>query len=565
MPPRRLLRALVLGLAALLVACSGRQVLPADPAGAPRPGAAVAHGTSDLTWPGKTAATLAVDASRTFFATAGIVVLSAADDASQLRAASLAMTLGVPALVDDGDPTESGMLATEMTRLSTHTVLVVGDAEVPEMSPDRPMLRAVTAPNDLAGLQVVTGHELSGVEVVDPGEEATTIADAREPFEQLFTLASQGDAPAPDESDGELATLPGLPPHVTTTRSSQAVVLSDGAPDQVPALGTARAAGARVLLLPPSGSVLDLEVSGAVERVITSGEVGDLATVGYQVRLLAAGVELPGDGLELLDGTTYLALRGLPGVPELGPLGGSDAAGAVARLVDLVSGIDIDAVPTAEVVATVATSDAGPSGQYSARQDLATIKELVQAAEAADVMVLLAFQPGRATFVQQLQEYSEALTSPNVGVVLEPRWRLDAHEVPGGHSGTLGQQELGRAIDWLADFTRTQGLPPKLIVVRDPISPVTSARPEVAVVLEVDGAAVTAEVPTPDGADPQQVPPIPAVTAQQVWAAAVSDAAPWWGWREGSVPVPVGELLDLDPAPVYILFGTEPGDAPAGT
>src|SRR5690606_31442910 len=100
---------------------------------------------------------LTADASSTFFAGAPVVVLAAPETA--LRAASVALTLGVPLLLSDGaagteqdapdgagttegasgDPTavpETGPVGEELERLGTETVLTVGEVTVPDGAPE---------------------------------------------------------------------------------------------------------------------------------------------------------------------------------------------------------------------------------------------------------------------------------------------------------------------------------------------------------------------------------------------------------------------------------------------
>lgn len=557
--------ALLAGLAGLVAAalvlagCSGYEVLEPDPGTSPEPGATVVEGVADGEIGGTDAASRAIAASRTFFSSAALVVLTADTDDDLLRAGSLAVTLGVPALVvQEGSLAARDALVAELERLEARTVLVVGDVEVPDVSEHRPMLRVVPAPVDVVALQVVIGHDLDG-EIPVPADGAIqALADATSPFHWLLTLERDPDAAAePTPDPGDLATLPGLPSYVATVRGTGAVVVTQESVDLAPAVGTARAAGADVVVLGPSGPPTMAQAGGVgTDAVLTLGEqaasLGSPAEVAYLTRVAAARVELPGGGLTLLPGKEYVALRGLPGEPDLGPVG--DGVGpAVDRLVRETGALD-HAVPTLELATTVAIADPGPTGSYSAYQPLETLRSAVAEAREAGAMVLLSFQPGRETFIEQLEAYAELLAEPNVGILLEPQWRLGPEETPEEHSGAVGDDEVVAAATWLADFTLARSLPPKLVAVRSPLGPsaMTLDRVEVALVVVVSGAAVVPEVPTPEGADPAVTPPVPAVTAAQVWSGAVVDGPAWWGWDQGENAVPLAELLALDPEPVLI-------------
>lgn len=546
-----------------LVACSGYEVLTPDPGSTPEPGAVIAGDLVDAGIEGSDAASYALGASTMFFTSAALVVLVPdGDDGDLVRAASLATALGAPALVSAEGAENQDALVAELERLETRTVLVVGDAPVPDVSQDRPMLRAVPAPLDTVALQVVIGHDLEGENAVPPWDAVRALGDAPVPTEWLITLAGGPEAASDATPEpGDLAALPGLPSYEATVRATGALLVTGSDLALAPAVGTARAAGADVLVLeaglPPMVSQALEKSSDVVLSLGAQAEVlGTPEEVAYLARVATAGVELPGGGLTLLPGKEYLALRGLPGVPELGPLGAGVEAG-LERLTEegraVAPGV-AQVIPTLELVATVATAEPGAFGAYSAPQPSTVLREAIAAARAADAMVLLSFQPGRDSFDSQLRAYAELLEEPNVGILLEPQWRLDQNETPEDRSGAIGDDEVVAAAQWLADFTRERSLPPKLVAVRDPLGPsaFALARPEVALVVVVDGDAVAPEVPGAPGTDPAAPPPVPAVTAEQVWEDAVVPGPPWWGWDQGANAVPIDELLALSPRPVLV-------------
>jgi hypothetical protein len=151
-------------------------------------------------------------------------------------------------------------------------------------------------------------------------------------------------------------------------------------------------------------------------------------------------------------------------------------------------------LPTFEIIVTVASSAAGPDGNYSTELDPETIRPWVEAARDAGIYVLLDLQPGRADFLSQAQQYRSLLELPNVGLALDPEWRLGPGELPLTRIGSVAVDEVNSVVTWLADLTRQLHLPQKLFVVhqfrlstlpdRDRLD---LSRPELAVLVHADG------------------------------------------------------------------------------
>src|SRR5690606_24969931 len=100
---------------------------------------------------------------------------------------------------------------------------------------------------------------------------------------------------------------------------------------------------------------------------------------------------------------------------------------------------DDTVVPALEIIVTVASSSAGDDGNYSNEWDPETFVPLIEAAADAGQYVVLDFQPGRSSFLEQVREYEELLAYPHVGIALDPEWRLKPDQVH------LQQIEIGRA------------------------------------------------------------------------------------------------------------------------
>jgi hypothetical protein len=218
----------------------------------------------------------------------------------------------------------------------------------------------------------------------------------------------------------------------------------------------------------------------------------------WQLATATTGRQLPGGGQLVFPGRTLVALYGTPGTAALGVLGEQGLDASIARARQHAARydklIDGPVVPTFEIIATVASAVAGPDGNYSTEIDPATLRPWVVAAQRAGLYVVLDLQPGRADFLTQAKQYQSLLALPNVGLALDPEWRLGPGERPLQQIGSVGVDEINGVADWLAALTRSKLLPQKLLVLhqfrvsmiqgRDRLD---TSHPELAVVLHADG------------------------------------------------------------------------------
>ncbi|MHB1290324.1 hypothetical protein, partial [Georgenia sp.] len=336
------------------------------------------------------------------------------------------------------------------------------------------------------------------------------------------------------------------------------VVMSTGDPGQAAAVATARAAGATVQVVPTgdpraSRSTVQETAANAPDVVVGLGTAfDDAATLAWRTRTAATGTELPGGGQLVLPGKTYVALYGTPGSGALGVLGEQDAPATVVRAREHADGYvgltGTTVVPALEIIATVAARGPGDDGDYSAERDVEELRPLVDLAHESGQYVVLDLQPGRTDFLTQAKRYEELLRLPNVGLALDPEWRLRPDQ---GHLRQIGQvdvAEVDQVVTWLADLTRAHRLPQKLLVLHQfQLRMVTGAddvdqsRSEVAVLVHVDG----------QGSQPAK---------RGTWAAlrAGEPNIRWWGWKnfyDEDVPMLTPEqTMRVEPVPNFISY-----------
>lgn len=208
--------------------------------------------------------------------------------------------------------------------------------------------------------------------------------------------------------------------------------------------------------------------------------------------------ELIGGGTQLFPDRRFVALYGHPGTPGLGALGEQGPEASVTRVKELAKSYEPyseeKVVPAFEIIATTASSEPGPDGNYSTESTVEQLKPYVEAAEKNDVYVVLDLQPGQADFLTQAKQYEELLKHPNVGLALDPEWRLAPGQLPLQQIGSVDAAEINRTSDWLAALTRDNRLPQKTLLLHQfsmsmiqNREAINTQHPELAFVLHADG------------------------------------------------------------------------------
>ena len=498
------------------------------------------------------------------------VVAPTGDPATQLLAARAAVALGVPLLVgpssaEDAGSTAGTALEEELSRLGTSAVLVVGDVadltavagepaagggDGEDGGADEASPVVLRTEATAAGVDAVTGLALGAPATTDPAVFAAEVA--------ALVPSTSGQVVLPAPSEGSTAD------DLTFRRAApldDAVALAVDAPEQVAAIATARAAGVAVHLVPATapnpqatGPVVDALAASPATSVLALGAAFETEpALDWKVRSARGGAQLAGGGQLVFAGRQYVALYGTPESSALGVLGEQPAAAAVQRARDLAAEYDVHTdetvVPTFEIIATVAAGGAGADGNYSNERSLDLLRPWVDEATAAGMYVILDLQPGRSDFLTQARLYEELLLRPNVGLALDPEWRLGPDEVPLQRIGSVAASEVNAVVTWLADLTNAHGLPPKMLVLHQfqlrmlqDRAAIDVSRPELAMVIHVDGQGT-------QGAK------------QNTWLTLQRDAPAGvaWGWKnflDEDLPVltPAQTMQGVAPVPDLVTY-----------
>jgi hypothetical protein len=207
--------------------------------------------------------------------------------------------------------------------------------------------------------------------------------------------------------------------------------------------------------------------------------------------------ELPRGGRRIFPKFLVVAHYGTAGTAALGVLGEGTPAVAAARLVaaaqPFVKASGRPVLPAFELIATIAQRKAGDDGTYSTYVADADVARYLAAARKVKALVVLDLQPGRADFLTQAKHYEKFLLQPDVGLALDPEWKLTPSQVPLRQIGATGAASINAVSSYLAQLTVSHRLPEKLFVVHQfrtdmiPDRAKVVPRPGLAVVVHLDG------------------------------------------------------------------------------
>lgn len=214
--------------------------------------------------------------------------------------------------------------------------------------------------------------------------------------------------------------------------------------------------------------------------------------------------EFPAGGRRLFPVYRLVALYGTPEYPVLGALGQQPLEQSITRVKDLAKTYQSltkeHVMPTFEIITTVASATPTDNGDYSNEIPAAKLRPWVKAAKEAGIYVVLDLQSGRTDFLSQAKEYVELLKEPNVGLALDPEWRLTPNQVPLVQIGSVDISEVNQTATWLANLTAQNKLPQKLFLLHQFRLDMINGRPqldtshkELAYTIQMDGQGTQPE------------------------------------------------------------------------
>ncbi|CAB0784175.1 hypothetical protein FRC0195_00072 [Corynebacterium diphtheriae] len=268
-----------------------------------------------------------------------------------------------------------------------------------------------------------------------------------------------------------------------------------------------------------TASVATAKASGATVEYLSSGDPRESATLQKDAHAKVVGLgpsfsnqerfhravdmlqdpEVPGGGHLIFPEHRLVALYGHPSGGALGVMGEQPAPEAVVKVKELTehyAAIDpqTTTVPAFEIIATVASADPGPDGNYSNEGTIDELRPWVDEIGKAGGYAVLDLQPGSANFLDQAKQFEELLKLPHVGLALDPEWRINPGEKPMERVGSVEAAEINSTAEWLTGLVRDNNLPQKPFVVHQfqwqmirGREQLNTTAPELAWILHADG------------------------------------------------------------------------------
>jgi hypothetical protein len=197
-----------------------------------------------------------------------------------------------------------------------------------------------------------------------------------------------------------------------------------------------------------------------------------------------------------------VALYGNDVSDRLGALGEQpprQAAERLARVIEPWRAGDRPVLGVFELIATIATRAPGQDGLYRSVSSAAHVQRYLDVAREYGYQLVLDIQPGRSDFLTEVQRYEEFIRQPDVGVALDPEWRVGPNQIPGQLVGQVSAAEVNQVAEYLAGIVAAEGLPQKLLIVHQFQSRMITERdtliapPELAVNIHMDGFGTRAQ------------------------------------------------------------------------
>ncbi|MGN6562648.1 MAG: hypothetical protein ACTHMU_08300 [Thermomicrobiales bacterium] len=204
------------------------------------------------------------------------------------------------------------------------------------------------------------------------------------------------------------------------------------------------------------------------------------------------------------------------------------------------------AIPTIELIASVAQGSPGPNNLWLYRTPPDVIEQYAQLAEKNNCLLLLDVQMGYDTVAHEVQALLPYLRRPYVHLAIDPEFHVKPGQVPGEEFGSVSAADINGAAATLADLVVRYNIPDKVLVIhqfRDDMLPDKQnikPIPHIQMVIVMDGWG------TPDA-------------KLTNYKAFIHDQPIQYGgikifYRQDTPLLTPEQVVQLDPAPLVVIY-----------
>ena len=239
-------------------------------------------------------------------------------------------------------------------------------------------------------------------------------------------------------------------------------------------------------IAPPAGAT----------SAITTGTTGG-TTMGIPTgSMLVAGAADTTNGP--LRHNRMVTFYGTPLSPQMGVLGQYSMKEMVSRLKQQAAAYSAadpshPAIPTIELIASVAQRAPGPNGQYILQTPRNVIERYAKLAKDNGCLLLLDVQLGTASVDQEVKLLTPFLKRPYVHLAIDTEYSVGPGQVPGVNLGSVDASEIMAASRTLTRLVEKEKIPAKVLVIHQFAEGIVTNKdqlhptPHVEMVLNADG------------------------------------------------------------------------------
>ncbi len=246
-------------------------------------------------------------------------------------------------------------------------------------------------------------------------------------------------------------------------------------------------------IAPPAGAIMPSTTTAGTTSSTTGGGTAPVISPGSM--LVAGAVDKTSGPLKHNRMVTFY---GTPLSPAMGVLGQYSMKEMVSRLkkqTAVYSAADPrhPAIPTIELIASVAQRTPGPGGQYILQMPRNVIERYAKLAKDNGCLLLLDVQLGTASVAQEIKVLTPFLKLPYVHLAIDTEYSVGPGQVPGVNLGSVDASEIMGASETLTKLVEKEKIPDKVLLIHQFAEGIVTNKgqlqptPHVEMVLNADG------------------------------------------------------------------------------